>query len=129
MFTVPALIAAALQCVPAAVAVVAWEEGAQRLLRQFGARMVWELSLLVAVALAFLLYETTQITADDGANIAGVSAGAILAVLAVTAAAQRTQELATARRAGIAAVLAIVTLPAGAVAGSWIYALLVPAQA
>ena len=108
---------------PAVIGLMAWSEGGQKLMRAFGARMLWELAGLVAVGIAILLYTTLQIVPGEGANITVISVAAICAVLLVTIVTQRVQVESPKWRFALSAGLAIVGVQAGVFAGIGVYLL------
>src|SRR5262245_48954113 len=93
---------------PAMVGLVAWREGGQRLMRAFGARMLWELAGVVAVGIGVLLYTTLQLVADEGGNVAVISVASICAVLLVTTVTHRVQVESPKLRFALSAGLALV---------------------
>jgi putative effector of murein hydrolase LrgA (UPF0299 family) len=79
------------QCLPALIALMAWGEGGHRLLKQFGARMLWEVTGLVVVGVAILLYSTGSFVEDEGGNILVIAVASMCSVLLVTALAVRLE--------------------------------------
>jgi hypothetical protein len=106
---------------PAIIALVAWGEGGHRLLRQFGARMLWEVALLVVVGLAILLQLTMRVMADDWANLTVVVVIAMCAVAAVTGVTHRFVVSSPLVRAAISAGAAVIGSAAGLALGVFVY--------
>ena len=107
-------------CLPALVALVAWGEAGSRHLRQFGARMLWELAGLVVVGVAILLYAMLGAVADDGSNIFVVIVGSLIAVLAVTTVTYRFPDKSTPARTLITAGIAVLSLEIGLALGVFV---------
>jgi TRAP-type C4-dicarboxylate transport system permease large subunit len=116
--SIPDLLAAmVVPGLPALVALVAWSEGAHRVARQFGARMLWEAAAAVAVGFGFLLYYTMPLVDDGAANIAAIAVASASAVSIVTAAGQRLRPASAALRLALSVSASVVGLVAGALAG------------
>lgn len=101
------------QCLPALIVLVAWGEGGNRILRQFGARLMWELAIVVVAGVTFLLYIMLRVTPDEGANLFVIIAVSVCSVLAVTAMTHPTQGLPSWKRGLVTAAVALLTLQAG----------------
>ena len=113
---------------PAIVGLIAWGEAGGRILRQFGARMMWEVAGVVAVGIGILLYATLQLVVDEGANAAVISIAALFAVLLVTTVTHRVKVESPKLRFALGAGLAIAGVQGGVFAGLGVYLLLWPAR-
>ena len=109
---------------PAMVGLLAWSEAGSKILRQFGARMLWEMAAAVAVGIGILLYATLQLVADEGANVAVLAFAALSSVLLVTIVTQRLQIESPKLRFVLNAGVAIVGIQAGVFGGLGLYLLL-----
>jgi hypothetical protein len=112
-----------IQCLPALVALVAWGEAGHRLLKQFGARMLWELAGLAVVAVGFLLYTTAQFDVDDGTNLTAIVVASLCTVLVVTGIVHGFPHMPKSWRPIVSFGAALVVLPVGAVLGVFLHAL------
>jgi hypothetical protein len=110
-----------LQGLPAIVALVAWSEGGHRVMRQFGARMLWELAAAVAVGIGVLLYLTLRVVADETANLAVIAVASLCAVPIVTGVTHRFRPDSAPLRFAVTAGVAIVALLVGVVVGVGVY--------
>jgi len=111
------LITTTVQSLPAMIALMAWTEGGTKILRQYGPRMLWELAGLVAVGIAFLLYASLRLHADDGPNTAIIVVTTLCAVPAVTVVIQRIRVDSAPLRLTLAAGVSYFALQAGLFAG------------
>jgi hypothetical protein len=111
------LLTTTVQGLPALIALIAWSEGGSKLLRQYGARMLWEMAGLVAIGVGILLYLTLRLVADDGANTAVAVITALCAVPIVTLVTQRLRVDAPPLRLTVAAGVSYLALEAGLVLG------------
>lgn len=112
------------QGLPALIALVAWSEGGYRVLRQFGARMMWELAIGVAVCIGALLYVTLELVPHEGANFALIVVTALSTVPLVTIVVHRVPFDSPRLRLSIAAGVSFVALQVGALIGLGLYLLL-----
>jgi hypothetical protein len=111
------LLTTTVQGLPALIALIVWSEGGGKLLRQYGARMLWEMAGLVAIGIGILLYLTLSLVADDGASTAVAVITALCAVPIVTFVTHRIRVNASGWRLTLAAGVSYLALEAGLLLG------------